>query len=101
MTSKRTVELNSTSCPSDPLGLLCRSPLTKYFNTETMILNYDDEKAQSLFVAAPVAICKNPGKTVGLGDAISAIGLLAHHKGPKVVPAAPTQEMEEEAQASQ
>lgn len=45
-----------------------------------MIMSYHNEKTNTLFTAVGVAICKNPGKTVGLGDRISATGLLIQQK---------------------
>jgi ADP-dependent phosphofructokinase/glucokinase len=50
------------------------------FDASSPINKFEDEKNGLVFYVVPVGVCRKPGKTVGLGDAISASGLLHHAK---------------------
>jgi len=81
-----TEDINSNNVHIPMVTDIQKSTLAPYWNDTRFLFQYHDSNSGLLMTGAPVAICKTPGKTVGLGDAISATALLVQTKGPKPPP---------------
>jgi ADP-dependent glucokinase len=88
MASVRACGENGTLRPQD-VDLLFQQQMVKVVvanerfdvNMETPVTAYNLTSVPGMsFAVAPVAVCKKPTRTVGLGDAISAAGLVQHIK---------------------
>jgi len=85
MTCSRQACKNSTNMNDYDILVSRVWPILRHNNitqvpVETWVQDLPKYHQQYEFSVAPVLVCKKPGDTVGMGDSISAVGLLAHIK---------------------
>ena len=60
-------------------NILIKSEENNYINLNSSFPVIEINRGKLKFVLTPVLVCKNPKKTVGLGDSISSVGLVYSH----------------------